>query len=70
MIASENQVSEQDENAPFIQILISFYIQSEVVTLSAFSIYFSVNLKNGVISVSHSLLVRACNGELSSSTAP
>lgn len=42
MIASENQVSEheQDENASFIQILLSFYIQSEVVTLSAFSLHF------------------------------
>lgn len=47
MIASENQMSEQEQdgNASFIQILISFYIQSEVVTLSALSLHFSVNFK-------------------------
>lgn len=57
MIASENQMSEQEQdgNASFIQILISFYIQSEVVTLSALSLHFSVNLKKkkGVILMSH-----------------
>lgn len=55
MIASENQMSEQeqDENASFIQILISFYIQSEVVTHSALSLHFSLNLKKkGIILIS------------------
>lgn len=46
LIASEKQVYDKGENTSFIQILISFYIQSEVVPLSAFSLLFSVNLKN------------------------
>lgn len=36
MIASDKLVLHKGENASFIQILISFYIQSEVVTLYAF----------------------------------
>lgn len=46
LIASEKQVYDKGENTSFIQILISFYIQSEVVPLSAFSLLLSVNLKN------------------------
>lgn len=33
VIASDNQENDQSDNASFIQILISFYIQSEVVSL-------------------------------------
>lgn len=45
VIASEKQVYDKGENISFIQILISFYIQSEVVLLSAFCLLFSVNWK-------------------------
>lgn len=61
MIASDKLVSHKGENASFIQILISFYIQSEVVSLSFFSSHFSKLTKTVmVLFQSHSQIARAC----------
>lgn len=47
MIASENLVYDKGENISFFQILISFCIQSEVMSLSVyFLIFFSKLIKN------------------------
>lgn len=46
MITRENLLNDKGEKASFIQILISFFIQSEVVPLSALTLLFSMSLKN------------------------
>lgn len=50
MLASDKQGCDKGGNASFIQILISFYIQSEVMSRSAFSLLFFNKLKNHTIS--------------------